>query len=59
MLIIYENISELGANLAGQESRRGANSGSVAADVATPSAVSTANSTRDHQLHQLRQENHK
>ncbi|KAL0831480.1 hypothetical protein ABMA28_002279 [Loxostege sticticalis] len=50
---------ELGANLAGQESRRGANSGSVAADVATPSAVSTANSTRDHQLHQLRQENHK
>ncbi|XP_013185299.2 mitogen-activated protein kinase kinase kinase 15 isoform X3 [Amyelois transitella] len=46
---------ELGANLAG-ESRRSAG---CAADAATPSALSTATSTRDHQLLQLRQENHK
>ncbi|XP_038215029.1 mitogen-activated protein kinase kinase kinase 15 isoform X2 [Zerene cesonia] len=46
---------ELGANLAGQDGRRerGSNEG------ATPSAISTATSTRDHQLHQLRHENHK
>ncbi|XP_052756028.1 mitogen-activated protein kinase kinase kinase 15 isoform X1 [Galleria mellonella] len=46
---------ELGANLAG-ESRRG---GGGAAEAATSSALSTATSARDHQLHQLRQENHK
>ncbi|XP_045494707.1 mitogen-activated protein kinase kinase kinase 15 [Colias croceus] len=46
---------ELGANLAGQDGRRerGSNEG------ATPSALSTATSTREHQLHQLRHENHK
>ncbi|XP_053612437.1 mitogen-activated protein kinase kinase kinase 15 isoform X2 [Plodia interpunctella] len=46
---------ELGANLAG-ESRRSAG---CATDAATPSALSTATSTRDHQLLQLRQDNHK
>ncbi|XP_063360346.1 mitogen-activated protein kinase kinase kinase 15 [Cydia amplana] len=51
---------ELGANLAGQEHRRGGGrSPSGAADVATPSAMSTATSTRDHSLLQLRQENQK
>ncbi|XP_068632371.1 mitogen-activated protein kinase kinase kinase 15 isoform X2 [Battus philenor] len=45
---------ELGANLAGQDARRGG-----APEAGTPSALSTATSTRDHQLHQLRQENHK
>ncbi|KAI8422666.1 hypothetical protein MSG28_006437 [Choristoneura fumiferana] len=51
---------ELGANLAGQESRRGGGrSPSGAADAATPSALSTATSTRDNNMLQLRQENHK
>ncbi|XP_045534733.1 mitogen-activated protein kinase kinase kinase 15 isoform X2 [Papilio machaon] len=47
---------ELGANLAGQEARRGG-----AQEAGTPSALSTATSARDqlHQLHQLRQENNK
>ncbi|CAK1600801.1 unnamed protein product [Parnassius mnemosyne] len=45
---------ELGANLAGQDARR-----SGAQEAGTPSALSTATSSRDHQLHQLRQENHK
>ncbi|CAH2076794.1 unnamed protein product, partial [Iphiclides podalirius] len=45
---------ELGANLAGQEARRGG-----APEAGTPSALSTATSARDHQMHQLRQENHK
>ncbi|XP_049868246.1 mitogen-activated protein kinase kinase kinase 15 isoform X2 [Pectinophora gossypiella] len=50
---------ELGANLAG-ESRRGGGVGANGnQDNATPSALSTATSTRDHTLHQLRQENHK
>ncbi|CAK1540656.1 unnamed protein product [Leptosia nina] len=45
---------ELGANLAGQEGRRerGSNEG------ATPSALSTATSTRDHQIHQIHQLRH-
>ncbi|CAH4029348.1 unnamed protein product [Pieris brassicae] len=45
---------ELGANLAGQDARRerGSNEG------ATPSALSTATSTRDHQLHQMHQLRH-
>ncbi|CAH2991127.1 unnamed protein product [Chilo suppressalis] len=51
---------ELGANLAGQESRRGASIGaSGAIEAATPSAISTATSSRDQHMHQLRQENHK
>ncbi|KAJ2950149.1 hypothetical protein O0L34_g11501 [Tuta absoluta] len=51
---------ELGANLAGESRRSGGghiNTGTQ--DNATPSALSTATSTRDHQLHQLRQDNHK
>ncbi|XP_013179955.1 PREDICTED: mitogen-activated protein kinase kinase kinase 15 isoform X1 [Papilio xuthus] len=47
---------ELGANLAGQDARRGG-----AQEAGTPSALSTATSARDqlHQMHQLRQENNK
>lgn len=52
-------IIELGANLAGQEGRRSGGGGGVGAEVATPSALSTATSTREHAAHQFRQENHK
>ncbi|KAJ8730643.1 hypothetical protein PYW08_002056 [Mythimna loreyi] len=48
---------ELGANLAGQDGRRG---GACAAPDATPSAMSSTNSARDtHALHALRHENQK
>ncbi|GBP27517.1 hypothetical protein EVAR_18710_1 [Eumeta japonica] len=58
---------ELGANLAGQEGRsRGAGPAEHAVVVGssgdantTPSALSTVNSTREHTMMQLRQENHK
>ncbi|KAG6450675.1 hypothetical protein O3G_MSEX006720 [Manduca sexta] len=48
---------ELGANLAGQETRRAGAAGG--AEAGTPSALSTATSARDHHHHALRHENHK